>query len=118
MVKVFCLISRNTSIHLLIVMFFLLISCSKSSDNLALNTCDPNVSYARTILPILNTNCNTSGCHDDITTTALNNYQIVHDGAMQIKISIIAGRMPKNKVLQTSEKNAILCWVDNGAKNN
>ena len=58
------------------------------------------------------------GCHDDFVITALNNFQTVHDGANQIKISIQSGRMPKNSSLTAAEKNAIYCWVDNGAKNN
>jgi hypothetical protein len=58
------------------------------------------------------------GCHDDQVITALKDFQTVHDGAAQIKLSIMTGKMPKNRTITTAEKNAIYCWIDNGAKNN
>jgi hypothetical protein len=36
-----------------------------------------------------------TGCHDDQVITALKDYQTVHDGAAQIKLSIVTGKMPK-----------------------
>ena len=93
-------------------------SCSKSAPASPVSNCDPNISYSAAIKPVMAAHCNTAGCHDDITITALDNYQTVHDGAAQIKASVAAGTMPKNGVLATADKSAILCWIDNGAKNN
>lgn len=92
--------------------------CSKSSTDNSVSTCDQNISYNKKIKHLFSTNCNTSGCHDDVVITSLSNYQTVHDGAVQIKNSILSGRMPKNKTLSAIDKNAIICWIDNGAKNN
>ena len=95
------------------------IHCSKSaSDSNTAYTCDPNISFANTVKPILDHNCNYAGCHDDQVVTALNTYQTVHDGAAQIKLSIQTGKMPKNRTISAADKNVIFCWIDNGAKNN
>ena len=90
------------------------IHCSKSgSDATTSFTCDPNISFANTVKPILDHNCNYAGCHDDQVITALNTYQTVHDGAAQIKLSIQTGKMPKNRTISAADKNAIFCWIDN-----
>lgn len=104
-------------LSILIISIMAIMGCSKN-DTGTENICDPSTSFSYTVKPILDKNCNTSGCHDDIVITALNNYQFVHDGAAQIKISVQVGRMPKGGKLSTAEKNALFCWIDNGAKNN
>lgn len=109
---------KASVIFILLIFSGLAISCSKNGGNSSISTCDPNTSFANTVKPILDKSCNMKGCHDDIVITALNNFQTVHDGANQIKVSIQSGRMPKSGTLTAAEKNAIYCWVDNGAKNN
>lgn len=96
------------------------ISCSKSDagNTNTSNSCNPNTSFSATILPLFNTSCNVSGCHDGPNAAQLNNFQVVHDNAAQIRASISSGRMPKGGSLTTVQKNAIYCWIDNGAKNN
>lgn len=108
--KIICLFS----ILILSTHFF----CTSKSVDSTSNTCDPAISFSKTIKPILDANCNMSGCHDDQVITALKDFQTVHDGAAQIKLSIMTGKMPKNRTITTAEKNAIYCWIDNGAKNN
>jgi len=110
----------NQSILLttLVAVSFFMVQCTKSSSSDSSYTCQSDVSYSKTIKPILDMNCNYPGCHDDVTITSLANYQFVHDGAAQIKVSVLAGRMPKGKSLATADKNALYCWIDNGAKNN
>lgn len=92
--------------------------CSKKSETPLATTCNPLISFANTVKPVLDRNCNTAGCHDDQVITALNNFQTVHDGAAQIRLSISTGKMPKNRTITNEDKNAIFCWIDNGAKNN
>ena len=100
----------------------IILSCSKSDSSNATTTtntsCNPNTSFSSTILPLFNTSCNLSGCHDGPNAAQLNTYQVIHDNATQIKASISTGRMPKGGTLTTTQKNAIYCWIDNGAKNN
>jgi len=103
-----------------LVFSILIIACSK---NAATNTnttatCNPNTSYSATIIPLFNSNCNTNGCHDGNNAAALNTYQVIHDNATQIRASVSTGRMPKDKPLSATDKSAILCWIDNGSKNN
>lgn len=112
---------RVTIFISLIITFSLFeIACSKSSNNTSNleYVCDSNISFSNTVKPILDHNCNYIGCHDDQVITALNSYQVVHDGAAQIKLSILTGKMPKNRTISAADKNAIFCWIDNGAKNN
>ncbi|NBT08449.1 MAG: hypothetical protein EBS98_06580 [Chitinophagia bacterium] len=105
---------------LLVILTIMAIACSKSSTDTTpvVATCDPNTSFSKTILPLFNSTCNTSGCHDGPNAASLNTFQVVHDNASQIRASISTGRMPKGKTLAVTDKNAILCWIDNGAKNN
>ena len=112
---------RSYQVHLLALIFMMVvIACSKNAatDTPVAATCDSNTSFSKTILPLFNSSCNTSGCHDENNAAPLNNFQVVHDNASQIKASIASGRMPKGKTLAVADKNAILCWIDNGAKNN
>lgn len=109
---------KSSVLLLLLIVVVAILSCSKNVSDTTNTTCDPNTSFTNTVKPILDKSCNMKGCHDDFVITALNNFQTVHDGANQIKVSIQSGRMPKSNSLTTAEKNAIYCWVDNGAKNN
>jgi hypothetical protein len=92
--------------------------CTSKSVDSTSNTCDPAISFSKTIKPILDANCNMSGCHDNLVMTSLKEFQTVHDAAAQIKSALVTGKMPKNRTITTAEKNAIYCWIDNGAKNN
>ena len=87
-------------------------ACSKSADTTTAvaSTCNPNTSFSQTVLPILNTNCNLSGCHDPNNAAELNNFQVVHDNAAQIKASVVSGRMPKGRSFNTTDKNALI-WI-------
>jgi hypothetical protein len=112
---------RSYQVYLLTLIFMMVvIACSKNSatDTPVAATCDSNTSFSKTILPLFNSTCNTSGCHDGPNAASLNNFQVVHDNASQIRASIATGRMPKGKALAITDKTAILCWIDNGAKNN
>lgn len=109
---------KITKLLSLLSLLALYCACSKSSSGATSGTCDPNVSFSTQLLPLLNQKCNFSGCHDNNSAAALNNYITVRDGASQIKSSVVAGRMPRNGTLTAAEKSIITCWVDNGAKNN
>lgn len=114
---------KNKSIQIYWIatlLVLVIVACSKNSDSTTATvaTCNPNTSFSKTILPLFNSTCNTSGCHDGPNAAALNNFQVVHDNASQIRASISTGRMPKDKTLALTDKNAIICWIDNGAKNN
>ena len=108
------------SVLSLLTIIFIMNACSKSSESTSAvaTTCNPNTSFSQTVLPILNSTCNLSGCHDPNNAAELNNFQVVHDNAAQIKASIVSGRMPKGRSFNATDKAALICWIDNGAKNN
>jgi len=112
---------KSYQVYLFAITFIMVVvACSKNAatDTPVATTCDANTSFSKTILPLFNSTCNTSGCHDGPNAAALNNFQVVHDNASQIRASISSGRMPMGKTLAIADKNAIFCWIDNGAKNN
>lgn len=93
---------------------------------------DPNaaICFERDILPIFNSKCAMSGCHDAGTSAegyTLDNYKnIVSDGIVagkpnksEVYESIADGEMPpkKSTQLSESEKQLIYDWIAEGAKN-
>lgn len=105
---------------LLIATTVLIIACSKTSDFTP--DCSTSKSYATEVSPVIVSTCATnSGCHAAGSTRgpgALTTYQQVYNNRFQIRSSVASGSMPENGSLSASEKNAILCWIDNGAANN
>jgi hypothetical protein len=73
-------------------------------------SCSGTKSFKNDVLPILNSSCN--GCH------SYNTYQSVSSVASSIRSDVANGSMPKNSTLSNSQKDAILCWIDNGMPNN
>nr|WP_294894333.1 hypothetical protein [uncultured Pedobacter sp.] len=106
---------KNHILFLVIIVAFC--RCQKSSTP-PVSPCNAGTSYSATVRPILITNCAKSDCHDGNYLPSLADYNIAHDGATQIKSDINSGRMPKGSTLKVEDKAAILCWIDNGSKNN
>lgn len=67
-------------------------------------------SYATDVAPVISAYC--AGCHDFST------YTKVKAVTGDMRTQIVAGSMPKGTTLTTDQKNAIVCWIDNGAPNN
>jgi hypothetical protein len=98
------------------ILFF--VSCKKSESIQTLTVCNASISYKNQVHAILVANCTSSGCHDGNALPSLGDYLTAHDAANQIKTSVKTGVMPKNKILSTADKSAIICWIENGALNN
>jgi hypothetical protein len=45
-------------------------------------------------------------------------YSEISSAKTSIRSAVASGRMPQTGSLSTSQKNAILCWIDSGAPNN
>lgn len=78
-------------------------------------------SFATDVNPIIQTFCNQANCHNTGSTNGvgpLTKYIEVFDAKSRIRPQIIAGLMPQNNTLTTAQKNAIICWIDQGAPNN
>jgi len=112
-------------INAILITIFLLsfvIACSKTNDtnSVPVDCSGSPKSFATDVAPLIQTYCATnSGCHangshDGILTT----YQDVYDKRNTIYAEVHSGRMPKNTSLPSAARNAILCWIDNGALNN
>ncbi len=104
----------------------LLLSCSKDSgggnNNFTVdcNTVN-NKAFAADINPIIQSTCNTSGCHAAGSTNgpgAITNHGEVFTNRSAIRAAIANGSMPKNTSLSTAQKNSFICWIDSGAPNN
>lgn len=97
-------------------------ACTKSgTDSSFTPDCSTTRSYAADVSPILQASCNTTGCHGSGSHEgpgALVTYQQVYNNRSAIRRSVVNGSMPQGSTLSAAEKNAIICWIDNGAANN
>lgn len=105
------------------------ISCSSESEDDITPTppsedrCeDNNATLSGDVSAIINTNCAVSGCHVAGTGRVdfTQNSNIIQN-ATQIRTYTESGFMPPpeaNNTLSSSEKDAIFCWVADGAQNN
>lgn len=102
-------------------------SCSKSSGSSSTTTpttpdCSTAKTFAGDVAPIVGASCATnSGCHATGSTNgpgALTTYSQIYSARTAIRAAVANGSMPQGSSLSTSQKNAILCWVDAGAPNN
>ena len=108
---------------LIVASIFTILSCSKSSggSNNTLDCTNVSKSYINDVDPIVQTHCSQAGCHAPGSVNgpgAITNYTQVFNARAQIRVQIAAGLMPQNAVLNTTQKNSFLCWIDSGAPNN
>src|SRR4051812_49096783 len=101
----------------------LLFACSKNSmDTPASVDCSASKSFATEVNPIIQTSCATdSDCHGSGSSSGpgeLRTYSQIFNARATIRTAVESGVMPKDRSLSSSEKNTILCWIDNGAGDN
>jgi hypothetical protein len=79
-------------------------------------------SFSADVNPIIQSSCAiNSGCHAAGSVNGpgpLLTYQQIFNARFAIRAAVASGFMPQNSTLSASQKNNILCWVDNGATNN
>lgn len=82
----------------------------------------PEASFVNDIKPIIDANCQVSGCHGDKAgIPTYNSYDNIKAKATQIKARTSAGTMPpasSGKTLTQNQKDLLAAWVDAGAPNN
>jgi hypothetical protein len=120
---------------IVVVIICTVVSCSKGGDSSGTtntggggttnnnnnNTCTGTKSFANDVSTIIQTVCAVSGCHDASSTNGvgpLTNYQLVFKSRTNIRSAVSSGTMPKTGSLSADQKNAIICWIDQGAKDN
>lgn len=74
--------------------------------------------WSNTILPIIQTNCALSGCHNGVSRPDLRIYDKAKFYAAQMKKLTREGSMPFDGSITPDEIDLIGCWVDEGALNN
>jgi len=117
-----------------LIIAFVLLSCSKGGssggDNTAgggggggttVNCSSVPKTFAIDVSPIIQNSCNMPSCHNAGSTNGpgpLTNYTQVFNSRITIRSAVLSGSMPKNATLSASQKNSIICWIDDGAPNN
>jgi hypothetical protein len=100
----------------------IIVSCSKNNNATFTEDCSSTAkSYSNDVSPIIQSFCAVSGCHASGSTNgpgALTGFQQVFNARQAIRAAVVNGSMPQNGSLTSSQKNAIICWIDNGATNN
>ncbi len=103
-------------------------ACTYKSDKYRvtpLSTCDTSISYSLHIDPLMRTYCTTglgpgTGCHDAWILT----YTGVKGKLEEIKRDVKSRRMPPSvnnfgiSEMLPEEIEQVVCWIENGAKNN
>ena len=108
-----CYIKKTTmkTLFLILISIAFLSACKKTTASYTADCSGAAKSYANDVAPVISSKC--IGCH-----SAFSNYTGVVAAKTNIKSYIIDGSMPKNGTLSATEKNIVICWIDNGALNN
>jgi hypothetical protein len=86
-------------------------ACNKSSSTYTPDCSGPEKSFSNDVFPIIENSC--VGCHPNFT-----GYASINASKNKIRSAIADGIMPQQGSLTDTQKNAVLCWIDNGAPNN
>jgi len=108
---------------LIIGVFGLVLACKKTDDSSSKIDCSgPAKSFSADVKPIMQLSCAfDSDCHGSSSNSgpgSLVNYSEIFTARSSIRSVVLSGTMPKGGSLTASEKNAIICWIDNAAPNN
>src|SRR5690349_19205738 len=97
-------------------------ACSKSGNAPAAYCSGAAKSFSTDVHPIIQTSCATdAGCHGTGSQNGpgpLLTYNHVFNARTAIRTAVGNGSMPKTGSLSTSQRNAILCWIDGGSATN
>jgi hypothetical protein len=106
-------------IILLSFISLLFATCKKEETT---SDCSTTKSFANDVKPLYVKYCSTgSNCHGTGSRQGpgeLITYDQIVASKAKSRSEISAGSMPRGASLSSSEKNNILCWIDNGALNN
>jgi hypothetical protein len=112
-----------------ILSLVILIACSKSGSGsnpspapAPIDCGETAKSFVTDVNPIIQTFCaSNAGCHNAGSNNGpgeLLRYSQIFNARSFIRSAVISGRMPLNGSLTAAQKNAIACWIDNGALEN
>ena len=103
--------------------FAILYACNKSTDTVATVDCSGAAkTFSSDVNPIIQATCTSnSGCHGSGSNNGpgeLLTYSEIFNARSSIRSAVVSGSMPKTGSLTSAQKNAVICWIDNGASNN
>ena len=120
----------SKKIWIVLIVTAALFACSKSvdtttksdSNNGAVDCSTVAKTFSADLNPIIQATCATgSSCHGTGSINgpgALLTYSAIANAHTDIRTAILSGLMPKTGSLTNTQKNTIICWIDNGALNN
>jgi hypothetical protein len=104
-----------------VALLIFLNACTKDPE-VTVDCSGPAKSFVTDVSPVFQTSCAiNSGCHATGSNNGpgpLLNYSQIFNARTDIRSAVASGHMPLNATLTATEKNAILCWIDNGSPNN
>ena len=109
------------------IVMIIVVSCSKGGNGNSgvmespIDCSGAAKSFATDVNPIIQASCTNAGCHNAGSNNGpgpLLSYQQIFNARISIRPAVASGLMPQNSKLSDAQKNAILCWIDNGAPNN
>lgn len=103
---------KSALILLTAAAFTVFYSCKKTATFDSTVCTGTTVSYSADVAPIISTYCNTGGCH------AFTSYTSVKSSSSAIYSQVASGSMPRGTSLSATQKQKILCWINNGTLNN
>lgn len=77
--------------------------------------------FAADVLPIIQSKCAYSGCHDAGAAGGLNltSYNLIFQNASRIRTAVVVTKtMPKSGSITPAELARLKCWLDSGAPDN
>jgi hypothetical protein len=117
-------IAAIKKVTIIITVLGVFIACKKNgNDSSTPGDCSgPAKSFMHDVNPVVQASCATNpGCHAAGSVNGpgeLTSYSKIFNARSDIRSEVASGEMPLGGHLSTAEKNAILCWIDNGAPNN
>jgi hypothetical protein len=99
-----------------------LVACKKTSTTTTTDCSGSNKSFSSDVKSIISSSCATgSSCHASGSSRgpgALTTYAEIYAARSSVSSSVSSGSMPQGSTLTSTQKNNIICWVNQGAANN
>ncbi len=94
-----------------ILLVLTITSCKKAAKTFTPDCSGAAKSFSTDVLPVFQSSC--VSCHG-----SFSNYANICASKTNIRSKIADGLMPTKGNLTDAQKNAVLCWIDNGTPNN